>query len=43
MVINWEWLHGEIETGKYRLVKDVFEADAEEYSPYYLAVEFEIE
>jgi len=41
--INWEWLYGEIDAGHYRLIKDTFEADAEEYQPIYLAVEFEIE
>ena len=43
MQIDWEWLHGALGSGDYRFIKDVFPAEAEEYNPYYLAVEFTIE
>ena len=39
--INWEWLYGELELGKYRIVKDTSESG--EGTTHYITAEFVIE
>lgn len=41
--VDWEWLYGSLDTGEYRIVKDIqgFRGSGE-YDTYYLAVEFKI-
>lgn len=39
--VNWEWLYGSLDSGEYRIVKDVLvSTDLGEYDTYYLAAEF---
>ena len=41
--VDWEWLYGKLDKGKYRLVKYVLDfRQARDFDRYYLAVEFEI-
>ncbi len=41
--IDWEWLYGSLDTGEYRIVKDVLDfRDVGDYDKYYLAAEFTI-
>lgn len=43
LVIQWEWLYGELNSGEYRLIKDVLDFRASgDYDKHYLAVEFEL-
>ena len=39
---NWKTWYGELPSGKYRIVKEIFKTTADEIATYYLAVEFEI-
>lgn len=42
--VDWEWLYGKLDKGKYRLVKYVSDfRQSGDYDQYYLAVEFEIQ
>lgn len=42
--VDWEWLYGELDSGKYRIVKDVLNVrEPGDYDTYYLAEEFTIE
>ena len=42
--VDWEWLYGKLDKGKYRLVKYVLDfRQAGDFERYYLAVEFEIQ
>jgi len=39
--VDWEWLYGSLDSGEYRIVKDVLvSTDSGEYDTYYLAAEF---
>lgn len=39
--VDWEWLYGSLDTGEYRIVKDILDfREAGKYDTYYLAVEF---
>lgn len=41
--VDWDWLYGSLESGEYRIIKDVLELnESEEYDTYYLAAEFKI-
>jgi len=41
--VDWEWLYGSLETGEYRIVKDILDfRGSGEYDTYYLAAEFVI-
>ncbi len=41
--IDWEWLYGSLDTGEYRIVKDVLDFRGPgDYDKYYLAAEFTI-
>lgn len=41
--VDWKWLYGRMDTGEYRIVKDILDfRDMEEYDTYYLATEFTI-
>lgn len=43
LVIEWEWLYGKLNSGEYRLIKDVLDFRASgDYDKHYLAVEFEL-
>lgn len=43
LVIKWDWLYGKLNSGEYRLIKDVLDFRASgDYDKHYLAVEFEI-
>lgn len=42
--VRWEWLHGELEPGTYRIVKDVMDfRGTGDYTTYYLGAEFTVE
>ena len=42
--VDWQWLYGKLDKGKYRLVKYVLDfRQAGDYDRYYLTVEFEIQ
>ena len=42
--VDWQWLYGKLDKGKYRLVKYVLDfRQAGDFDRYYLAVEFEIQ
>jgi hypothetical protein len=42
--VEWDWLYGDLESGKYRIIKDVLDVyEAGGYDAYPLAAEFEIE
>lgn len=39
--VNWEWLYGSLDAGRYRIVKNVLvSTDSGEYDTHYLAAEF---
>ncbi|WP_407272462.1 immunoglobulin-like domain-containing protein [Radiobacillus sp. PE A8.2] len=41
---DWEWLYGSLDTGEYRIVKDVLDfRKAGDYDKFYLAAEFTID
>jgi len=41
--VDWEWLYSSLETGQYRIVKDILDfRGTGEYDTYYLAAEFTI-
>jgi len=41
--VNWEWLHGTLEPGDYRIVKDILDfRGTGDFDEYYLAAEFTI-
>lgn len=41
--VNWKWLYGTLNTGEYRIVKDILDfRDTGDYDKYYLAAEFTI-
>ena len=41
--VDWNWLYGSLEPGKYRIIKDILHfQDTGEYDTYYLASEFTI-
>lgn len=41
--VDWDWLYGSLNTGKYRIVKDILDFRATgDYDKYYLAAEFTI-
>ena len=41
--VDWEWIHGSLETGDYRIVKDILDfRKAGDFDKYYLAAEFTI-
>jgi len=43
-VVDWEWLYGSLDTGQYRIVKNVLvSTDSGEYDTCYLAAEFVIQ
>lgn len=40
---NWEWLYGNLDTGEYRIVKDILDfRGTGNYDTYYLAAEFSV-
>lgn len=40
---NWEWLYGSLDTGEYRIVKDILEfRGTGDYNTYYLTAGFEV-
>lgn len=40
-IVDWKWLYGDLETGEYRIVKDVLEVrEPGDYDTYHLAAEF---
>jgi len=42
--VDWEWLYGDLDTGKYRIVKDILDfRKAGDYDKYHLAAEFLID
>lgn len=42
-VVDWEWLYGSMDTGEYRIVKDILDfRGTGDYDTYYLAAEFAI-
>lgn len=42
-VVDWNWLYGSLETGEYRIIKDIHkENELKNYDTYYLAAEFTI-
>lgn len=41
--INWQWLHGSLNNGEYRIIKDISDFRATgDYDVYYLAAEFQV-
>jgi len=41
--VDWDWLYGSLDTGEYRIVKDILDfRGSGEYDTYYLAAEFTI-
>lgn len=41
--VNWGWLYGSLDTGEYRIVKDILDfRDTGDFDTYYLAAEFTI-
>jgi hypothetical protein len=41
--VDWNWLYGRLDTGEYRIVKDILDfRKAGDYDKYYLAAEFTI-
>jgi hypothetical protein len=41
--VNWDWLYGSLDTGEYRIVKDILDfRKTGDYDKYYLAAEFKI-
>lgn len=41
--VDWDWLYGSLDTGEYRIVKDILDFKGSgEYDTYYLAAEFTI-
>ncbi len=42
LVVDWEWLYGDLEPGRYRMVKDLF-YNNDWQEKYYVAAEFEIQ
>lgn len=41
--VDWKWLYGSLDTGEYRIVKDILDfRDTGDYDTYYLAGEFSI-
>lgn len=43
-VVDWEWLYGDLDTGKYRIVKDISDfRKAGDYDKYHLTAEFLID
>lgn len=43
MVVDWNWLYGSLETGEYRIVKDILEfRGTGDYDTYYLGATFTI-
>ncbi len=39
--VNWNWLYGSLDTGKYRIVKEILDfRNTGDYDKYYLAAEF---
>lgn len=42
--IDWDWLYGDLKTGKYRIIKDILDfRDTGDYDEYYLAAQFTID
>lgn len=42
--VNWDWLYGSLDTGEYRIVKDILDfRNTGDYDKYYLAAEFIIQ
>ncbi|QKY69359.1 immunoglobulin-like domain-containing protein [Lentibacillus sp. CBA3610] len=42
--IDWDWLYGSLDTGEYRIVKDILDfRGTGDYDKYYLAAQFTIE
>ncbi|WP_214482223.1 immunoglobulin-like domain-containing protein [Bacillus sp. SM2101] len=42
--VDWSWLYGNLNTGKYRIVKDILDArKAGDYDKYHLTAEFTVE
>lgn len=43
-VANWNWLYGSLDTGKYRIIKDILDfRGTGDYDSYYLATEFTLD
>ena len=41
--VDWNWLYGSLESGKYRIIKDILDfRGTGDYDTYYLAAEFTI-
>ncbi|MBU9711892.1 immunoglobulin-like domain-containing protein [Evansella tamaricis] len=41
--VDWKWLYGSLDTGDYRIVKDILDfREAGDYDKYYLTAEFTI-
>jgi hypothetical protein len=43
-VVEWEWLYGSLDTGDYRIVKDILDfRESGDYDTYFLAAEFTVD